>query len=44
VRYRDIDKPVTIDAPSGGLPLSRLEKKLEHDFGSSESSGTGSSA
>lgn len=46
VRYRDIGKPVTIDAPSGGLPLSQLAKKLQQDFGgssSSSSSGAGSS-
>lgn len=44
VRYRDVDKPVTIDAPAGGLPLSQLERKLQQDFGSSTSSGSGSSA
>jgi hypothetical protein len=33
LRYRDIDKPVTINAPSGGLPLSQLGKQLQHDFG-----------
>lgn len=45
VRYRDVDKPVTIDAPASGLPLSQLEQTLQHDFGgSSASTGSGSSA
>jgi hypothetical protein len=45
VRYRDIGKPVTINAPSSGLPLSRLGKKLQQDFGgSSSSSGSSSTA
>lgn len=46
VRYRDIGKPVTIDAPSSGLPLSQLGAKLQQDFGgsSSSSSGSGSTA
>lgn len=46
VRYRDIGKPVTINAPSSGLPLSQLGKKLQQDFGgsSSSSSGSGSTA
>jgi hypothetical protein len=44
IRYRDVDQPVTIDAPSSGLPLSRLQQKLEHDFGSGDRSVGGGSA
>jgi hypothetical protein len=43
VRYRDIGKPVTINAPSSGRPLSQLGRKLRRDFGGS-SSGSGSTA
>jgi hypothetical protein len=43
-RYRDVDTPATVNAPSRGLPLSQLEKKLEHDFGSSSGSSAGSTS
>jgi hypothetical protein len=40
VRYRNIGRTVTINAPSSGLPLSQLAKKLQRDFGGSSRSGT----
>jgi hypothetical protein len=40
VRYRNIGRAVTINAPSSGLPLSQLAKKLQQDFGGSSGSGT----
>jgi polyhydroxyalkanoate synthesis regulator phasin len=44
IRYRDINKPVTINAPSSGLPLTQLGKKLQQDFGGSSSSSGSASA
>ena len=39
MRFKDVDKPVTIDAPptGSGKPIEELGKALEQDFGS----GTG---
>ena len=33
--FKDVDKPVTIDAPAtgSGKPIEELGKKLEQDFG-----------
>jgi hypothetical protein len=33
IRIKDVDKPVTIDAPSSGKPIEELAKKLEQEFG-----------
>jgi hypothetical protein len=45
LRYRDVNRPVMIDAPANGLPLSELQKRLSHDFGPSfTSSGGGSTS
>lgn len=33
LRFKDVDKPVTIDAPSSGKPIEGLLQKLEEDFG-----------
>ena len=35
MRFKDVDKPVTIDAPAtgSGKPIEELGKKLEQDFG-----------
>ena len=29
IRFKDVDKPVTIDAPSSGKPIEELGEKLE---------------
>jgi hypothetical protein len=33
IRFKDVDKPVTIDAPSSGKPIEELGKKLQQEFG-----------
>jgi hypothetical protein len=33
LRFKDVDKPVTIDAPSSGKPIEELGRKLEEEFG-----------
>ncbi len=38
LRFKDVDKPVTIDAPSSGKPIEALGQKLGEEFG-----GTGGS-
>lgn len=35
VKLADVDKPVKIDAPSGGRPIEELMQKLQQDFGGS---------
>jgi hypothetical protein len=37
LRFKDVDKPVTIDAPSSGKPIEELGQKLEDEFSSSSS-------
>jgi hypothetical protein len=37
IRWRDVDKPVTIDAPKSGRPIEELGRKLDQEFGDSES-------
>jgi len=33
LRFKDVDKPVTIDAPSSGKPIEELAQKLGEEFG-----------
>jgi hypothetical protein len=33
LRFKDVDKPVTIDAPSSGKPIEALGQKLGEEFG-----------
>jgi hypothetical protein len=33
IRFKDVDKPVTIDAPSSGKPIEELGQKLQQEFG-----------
>jgi hypothetical protein len=33
LRFKDVDKPVTIDAPSSGKPIDELGQKLGEEFG-----------
>jgi hypothetical protein len=33
LRLKDVDKPVTIDAPRSGKPIEELGKKLDEEFG-----------
>jgi hypothetical protein len=33
IRFKDVDKPVTIDAPSSGKPIEELGEKLAQEFG-----------
>ena len=33
MRFKDVDTPVTVDAPSSGKPIEELVQKLEADFG-----------
>jgi hypothetical protein len=33
LRFKDVDKPVTIDAPSSGKPIEELGQKLGEEFG-----------
>ena len=42
LQFSDVDKPVTVNVPSSGKPISELEKQLQQDFGGSSSdSGSG---
>jgi hypothetical protein len=33
IRFRNVDEPVTIDAPASGRPIRELLRKLKRDFG-----------
>jgi hypothetical protein len=37
LRFKDVDKPVTINAPSSGKPIEELGQKLEDEFSRSSS-------
>jgi hypothetical protein len=37
LRFKDVDKPVTIDAPSSGKPIEELGQKLGEEFGGGSS-------
>jgi hypothetical protein len=39
LQFTAVDKPVSIDVPRSGRPISELEKRLQQDFGGSSSAG-----
>ena len=42
LRFKDVDKPVTIDAPSSGKPIEQLGQKLSEEFGGGADAAGGS--